>query len=345
MLSSLHQAMSKNTRKLLLIASLLSALSAAPALAFQVQVKPEAAPPRLIADLRSKSADTRRDSANQLGALRAKEAVRPLIQLLLDKDASVREAAAFALGMMTDVRAVDPLLRALADKNEEVRSSAAFALGMIGERRAIRALSNALDDSSPAVRSSALTGLGLMHDIDGVQEFISMLDDPSIDVRYDAVWAIGQIDDPEALEHLHAALVNLDLSRIDDNMLEAYRQAVQSSLERLQMRREMIASRRRRATAPVSANDVEQRVNKPFAITQTVQAAPTERALRARASGAVSLRALIGVEGYAVRAYVTRRLGYGLDQRAIEAVMQYRFDPELRDGLPQTVWKDIEVKF
>jgi TonB family protein len=184
-----------------------------------------------------------------------------------------------------------------------------------------------------------------MHDIEGVEEFISMLDDPSVDVRYDAVWSIGQIDDPEAIDHLYAALVNLDLTRIDDSLLEAYSQTVQNSLARLKARREVIASRRRRATAPISPIDVQERRSRSASISQTVQAAPTERAIRAKVSGTVSIRAYVGAEGYAVRAYVTRRLGYGLDQRAIEAVLQYRFDPELRDGLPQTTWMNLEVKF
>lgn len=310
----------------------------------QIQVKPMSAPARLIADLKSKDPSVRRAAANALGSMRARDSVRPLIQLLLDKNAAVREAAAFALGMMTDPRAVESLLGALADKDDEVRSSAVFALGMIGERRAIRALSNALDDSSISVRSSALVGLGLMHDIEGIEEFISMLDDPSVDVRYDAVWSIGQIDDPEAIDHLYAALVNLDLSRIDDSMLEAYSQTVQNSLARLKARKEII-TRRRRVTSSTAQIDVENKISRPVAIIQSVQPAPTERAIRAQAKGSVGLRVLVGAEGYAVRAYVTRRLGYGLDQRAIEAVLQYRFDPELRDGLPQTTWMNMEVKF
>jgi HEAT repeat protein len=310
----------------------------------QIQVKPMSAPAHLIYELKSKDPNVRRAAANALGSMRARDSVRPLIQLLLDKNAGVREAAAFALGMMTDPRAVEPLLGALADKDDEVRSSAAFALGMIGERKAIRALSNALDDPSIAVRSSALVGLGLMHDIEGVEEFISMLDDPSVDVRYDAVWSIGQIDDPDAIDHLYAALVNLDLSRIDDSMLEAYSQTVQNSLARLKARQEII-TRRRRATSSIAAIDVENRISRPVAISQSVQAAPTERAIREKVKGSVGLRVLVGAEGYAVRAYVTRRLGYGLDQRAMEAVLQYRFDPELRDGLPQTTWMNLEVKF
>jgi protein TonB len=59
----------------------------------------------------------------------------------------------------------------------------------------------------------------------------------------------------------------------------------------------------------------------------------------------VKLRVLVGADGRAVRAYVARRTGYGLERRAVEAVMQYRFDPELQGGLPQTTWADIDVKF
>ena len=57
------------------------------------------------------------------------------------------------------------------------------------------------------------------------------------------------------------------------------------------------------------------------------------------------LRVLVGSNGRAVRAYVIRRLGYGLDQRAVEAIMHYKFDPALEDGLPQTTWAEIEVKY
>jgi hypothetical protein len=59
----------------------------------------------------------------------------------------------------------------------------------------------------------------------------------------------------------------------------------------------------------------------------------------------VKLRVLVGADGKAVRVYVTRRLGYGLDRRAVETALQYRYDPELEGGLPQTTWTDMEVKF
>lgn len=303
-------------------------------------------PPELLADLKSSNSLDRRAAANRLGGMRARTSVPVLIKLLLDKDASVREAAAFALGQMTDPLAVRPLLGALSDKDDEVRASAAFALGMIGDRKAIPALSNALGESSVALRSSALIALGLMHDEEAFDEFISMLDDSSIDVRYDAVWAMGQIEDPEAIDHLYAALVNLDLTNISDDFLEAYRQVVQNSLERLRGREDLLTGRTRpRRTVDPTGVLQRARTTRAMSVLQSVQAASTERALRARVKGTVGIRALVGADGYVVRAYVMRRLGYGLDQRAVEAVMQYRFNPALYDGLPQTTWVELEVKF
>jgi TonB family protein len=337
--------MKLKTRKALTI-SLAVFLLSGPALRAQEQDRPKPAPPRLLAELKSNEVTSRRQAAMQLGELRARDAIRPLAQGLLDRDASVREASAFALGQITDRQAIEPLLGALSDKDEEVQASAAFALGMLDDRRAIRALSNALGNSSVAVRSSAAVALGLIQDHDSLDEIVAMLDDPSIDVRYDAVWSLGQIGAYDAIGHLHAALVNLDLLKIDDKLLEAYRQAVQHSIERLQALDDTKAGRPRRANTPQGEKLKDQaHVSRPMNISQTVQAAPTERAIRARVNGSVKLRVLVGVEGRAVRAYVARRLGYGLDQRAVQAVLQYRFDPEIKSGLPQTIWVDLDVKY
>src|SRR6185295_8884725 len=67
----------------------------------QVMGRPAKPPARVLADLKHPSAATRRDAANQLGAMRARDASRALIEALADKDAGVREAAAFALGMIS----------------------------------------------------------------------------------------------------------------------------------------------------------------------------------------------------------------------------------------------------
>ncbi|HVG21847.1 MAG TPA: TonB family protein [Blastocatellia bacterium] len=316
--------------------------------AAQVPVKPAPTPPTILSDLKNTNPSTRRESANQLGALRARDAVRALIAALADKDATVREAVAFALGQIAATTATDPLLRVLADKDAETRASAAFALGMIGDRKAIPALSKALDDSDAAVRSSATAALGLMQDEQGVDEIIEMLGDASFDARYDAAWALGQIGEPDADGPLRASLAELDALRIPDGLREAFRQAIQYSLENLRTEEKAApaaSTRPRRATGVIEESKRYSNATRPASVRKQVQPATTERAARARVSGAVGLRVLVGADGRPARAYVTRRLGYGLDQRAVETILQYRFDPALQSGLPQSSWVDMEVKF
>jgi TonB family protein len=300
-----------------------------------------------LSDLKSSDPLTRRDAANKLGALRARDAVRPLIEAVLDNDMAVREAAAFALGQIADRKANDALLSALKDRDDQLRSTIIFSLGMLGERKSIKVLSKLLEDRSAEVRSAATVALGLMQDDEAVDEIIDMLDDPSIDVRYDAVWALAQIGEPDALEHLKAVLVNLDLVKVDDAALEGLRQAVQNSMEILIAKSEVRSGRKRRAS---SSSKAPEKVSysmevHPAKIVQAVQPAPTERAVRAGIRGTVGVRVLVDATGRAARGYVTKRLGYGLDQRAVEAAMQYKFDPTMQAGLPQTSWMDLEIRY
>ena len=316
----------------------------------QGQEKPREAPPRLLANLRSKDRGERREAATELGVMRARGALRGLVEALSDKEETVREAASFALGQISDPAATGLLIPLLADPEPSVRATTACSLGMIGNRKATDALSFATGDADPEVRASAIFALGLMRDEAGVDEMIDALDDPSFDVRYDAVWALGQIGEPDAEEHLQGALVTLDLLRIDESQRLAFRQAVQFSLESLRTEayarsRDPKSNRPRRATGVITNNRYTPPPSRPLGIHKSVRPAMTEGALRAKARGSVKLRVLVGADGRAVRVYVTRRLGYGLDRRAVETALQYRYDPELEGGLPQTTWTDMEVKF
>jgi len=42
---------------------------------------------------------------------------------------------------------------------------------------------------------------------------------------------------------------------------------------------------------------------------------------------------------------VTRSLGLGLDEKAIEAVKQWKFEPAMKDGKPVAVQINVEVSF
>jgi hypothetical protein len=59
--------------------------------------------------------------------------------------------------------------------------------------------------------------------------------------------------------------------------------------------------------------------------------------LEARADkvrGLVQLRLTVGVDGIPRRIAIKQPLGYGLDQKAVEAAMKYRFRPGMKDGQP-----------
>jgi TonB family protein len=71
----------------------------------------------------------------------------------------------------------------------------------------------------------------------------------------------------------------------------------------------------------------------------------TEEARSAKYQGTVLLGIDVGADGYAYNIRVIRSLGLGLDEKAIEAVSQWRFRPGMRDGQPVTVQATIEINF
>ncbi len=71
----------------------------------------------------------------------------------------------------------------------------------------------------------------------------------------------------------------------------------------------------------------------------------SERARNARLEGVVMLSAEVWEDGRPHNIRVTRSLGLGLDEQAIEAVEQWRFSPGEKDGKPVKVQVNIEVSF
>ncbi len=61
--------------------------------------------------------------------------------------------------------------------------------------------------------------------------------------------------------------------------------------------------------------------------------------------GTVVLSIVIGSDGLPRDLRVTRSLGLGLDQKAVEAVRQWRFEPGQKDGQPVSVMATVEVNF
>jgi len=71
----------------------------------------------------------------------------------------------------------------------------------------------------------------------------------------------------------------------------------------------------------------------------------SEEARKAKYSGSVLLSIVVGVDGLPRDIKVVRALGLGLDEKAIEAVMKWRFRPGMKGGRAVPVQAQVEVSF
>lgn len=71
----------------------------------------------------------------------------------------------------------------------------------------------------------------------------------------------------------------------------------------------------------------------------------SEEARKVKQMGVVVLYLVVGPDGRPRDVRVVRALGLGLDEKAIEAVKTWRFEPALKDGKPVAVSVNVEVNF
>jgi len=71
----------------------------------------------------------------------------------------------------------------------------------------------------------------------------------------------------------------------------------------------------------------------------------SEEARKARYQGTVVLEAIVQKDGSVQIVRVVRSLGFGLDEKAIEALRQWKFSPAKQNGVPVPVALNIEVNF
>ena len=71
----------------------------------------------------------------------------------------------------------------------------------------------------------------------------------------------------------------------------------------------------------------------------------SEEARKIKLQGVVVLGIVVGADGRPRNLRVERSLGFGLDEKALEAVHTWRFEPGTKDGHPVSVLMNIEVHF
>ena len=85
-------------------------------------------------------------------------------------------------------------------------------------------------------------------------------------------------------------------------------------------------------------------VSSPFLLSK-VEPEYSEEARKAKYQGIVTLYVEVDTNGRAQNIRVLHSLGLGLDEKAIEAVKQWKFRPGMKNGKPVTVAAQIEVSF
>src|SRR5262249_36124062 len=109
------------------------------------RLPPEEAGPLLIATLKGRSGETRRQAIQELGRLKHAASVGPLCVLLENADPRTAAAAAAALEAIGDPRTQARLLDAVRQDAAELRIAAARALGALGTVKVVETLLEELD--------------------------------------------------------------------------------------------------------------------------------------------------------------------------------------------------------
>jgi len=66
---------------------------------------------------------------------------------------------------------------------------------------------------------------------------------------------------------------------------------------------------------------------------------------KARIQGTVELLIIVNADGTVKFENVRKSLGYGLDQKAIDAVRKWRFTPGKKDGKPVATYVSVLINF
>ncbi len=115
-----------------------------------------------IAGLSGTDAGQRATAARTLGALRAEQAEKPLIERLDDGESAVRVAAAQALGALATENSISALEKHSSAPDAATRAAIAQALGAARKPHSYATLVTLLNDTEGKVRAAAATALGLL---------------------------------------------------------------------------------------------------------------------------------------------------------------------------------------
>ena len=71
----------------------------------------------------------------------------------------------------------------------------------------------------------------------------------------------------------------------------------------------------------------------------------SEEARDEKIAGTVVISIVVDTNGQATDIQLMKGIGFGLDEKAVEAIGQWKFRPGTKDGVPVPVQANIEVNF
>lgn len=71
----------------------------------------------------------------------------------------------------------------------------------------------------------------------------------------------------------------------------------------------------------------------------------SKEARKKKKQGTILMETVVGLDGLPHDIRVLRPIGYGLDQQAVKALSQWKFEPGTKDGQPVSVLLQIEMDF
>ncbi|MDD5135742.1 MAG: HEAT repeat domain-containing protein, partial [Candidatus Omnitrophica bacterium] len=298
----------------------------------------------LIRVLKDNDKLTRRAAAYALGKLDVKISAPYLIEALKDKDTYVQHSAIKALAEIDDRQAVQPLIDILLNGDDSFcRASAAEALGKLGDRSAIPALTQAVKFGNSWVCEHASAALGKIGGSEAVRPLIEILNNErlSIYLLESVIKSLGEIHDSQATPVLAQVLSNDAVG--GDSNFELHELAIKSlgsigDKGALQILTEALRNRWHADSAAAALG----RVGDPQAVQPLIEALMDKEnwVLRKRAAFAlgelrdvratIPLSGLLNDENYEVRNAAIEALGQIGDPRATHELVKALKDSESR---------------
>lgn len=167
------------------------------------------------------------------------------------------------------------------------------------------------------------------------------LDPGTVEIRIDQAQVLMQLKkDKDAMDVLDVAL---KMSHTPEQMAAV--ENVQQTLRRYEAEREKMRGKNlASATRGAKGTTPSMGVVEPRAI-YSPPTEYTEEARRAGLEGTCVVSLVVGLDGKPSNIVVTKKLGMGLDQKAIETVSKWRFEPARRDGHPVLTHLTLSLQF